>query len=128
MHPWKLNQTWSVGGLLQAGFAEDSDFLIILTHSGRGIFNCLTGEKVARDHTGGYEFFNQVKLTVQGFGPLEGQIISTSGLYGGGMLRVTEDYWEIENEAEKSRIYLKTPTKTEERVPQQDPNREYPSI
>src|SRR5215813_7675697 len=128
MNPWQLNQTWSVGGLLQAGFAEDSDFLIILTHSGRGIFNCLTGEKVARDHTGGYEFFNQVKLTVQGFGPLEGQIISTSGLYGGGMLRVTEDYWQVENDAQNSRIYLKPPTNTEDRFPEAIPIGDYRAV
>ena len=70
MHPWKHKQTWSVGGLWQVGFAEDSDLLIVLTHSGRGIFDCLTGERVARDYTECYEFFNQVKLTVQDFGPL----------------------------------------------------------
>jgi len=125
VHPWKHNQTWSVGGLWQVGFAEDSDLLIVLTHSGRGIFDCLTGERVARDYTEGYEFFNQVKLTVQGFGPLEGQLIHTSGLYGGGLLRLTEDYWQVEDDAKNSRIYLRPPSNSEDHFTEAAPIGDY---
>ena len=83
--PWGRRQgTWIVGGALQVGYAEDSDLLLVLSHAGRGVFDCLTGEKVARDRDKDPGTFDLRKLTVRGFGPLEGRIIRTAGLWGAG--------------------------------------------
>jgi hypothetical protein len=49
VHPWKKIANHAVGGLFQIGYAEDSDLLLVLSHNGRGIFDCLTGERIARD-------------------------------------------------------------------------------
>ena len=97
--PWKRCVTWSVGGLFQVGYAENSDLLLVLSSQGRGIFNCLTGEKVARDYEEAHDFFDPIRLLAQGFGPLEDRRIRMAGLFGGGLPLTTEDEWGLEEEA-----------------------------
>lgn len=70
--PWvRRTGLWIVGGALQVGYAEDSDLLLVFSHAGRGIFDCLTGERLARDRHDGMAAFDLTKLTVESFGPLE---------------------------------------------------------
>jgi hypothetical protein len=97
--PWRHHTTWAVGGLFQVGYAENSDLLLVLSSQGRGIFNCLTGEKVARDYEEAHEYFDPIRLIAQGFGPLEGKSIRMAGLFGGGLPLTTEDEWGLEEEA-----------------------------
>ena len=97
--PWKLLTTWAVGGLIQVGYAEDSDLLLVLSHQGRGVFDCKTAEKVARDYDDMYEQFNPTKFTATGFGPLGGQAIRMAGLFGGGLPRSAEGEWFLSEEA-----------------------------
>lgn len=94
--PWKCCATWAVGGLFQVGYAENSDLLLVLSSQGRGIFDCLTGEKVARDYEEAHDFFDPIRLLAQGFGPLEGKSIRMAGLFGGGLPLTTEDGWGLE--------------------------------
>jgi hypothetical protein len=88
-----------VGGLFQVGYAENSDLLLVLSHNGRGIFDCLTGERVARAYEEAHDFFDPIRLLAQGFGPLEGQSIRMAGLFGGGLPRSTKDQWFLEEVA-----------------------------
>jgi hypothetical protein len=97
--PWKKLQTWPVGGLFQVGYAEGSDLLLVLSWHGRGIFNCLTGEKVARDYAEAHDSFDPVKLTAQGFGPLEGQTVPVVGSFGGELPHATADGWVLEEQS-----------------------------
>ncbi len=97
--PWKHCATWPVGGLFQVGYAENSDLLLVLSSQGRGIFDCLTGEKLARDYVEAHDFFDPIRLLAQGFGPLEGKSIRMAGLFGGGLPLTTKDEWFLEEEA-----------------------------
>jgi hypothetical protein len=116
--PWKHLITWAVGGLFQVGYDENSDLLLVLSSQGRGIFDCLTGERVARDHDEAHDYFDPIRLLAQGFGPLEGKTIRMAGLFGGGLARSTEDGWFVEEQtrAWPTRSILLTPPTVEESV------------
>jgi hypothetical protein len=92
--PWKLVATFAVGGLRSVGFDRESENLLIVSSQGRGVIDCLTGEKVARDYEEFYE--NETSLEAQGIGILSGRTIRMSGLFGGGLPSITEDGWQIE--------------------------------
>ncbi len=97
--PWKNLPTWPVGGLFQVGYAADADLLLVLSSNGRGVFDGLTGAKIARDYQEAHDFFDPVKLTAQGFGALEGQTIRMAGLFGGGLPLTTLDGWGLEEQS-----------------------------
>lgn len=97
--PWRLLPVFAVGGLFQVGYAEDSDLLLVLSSQGRGVFDCATGEKLARDSADSHDFFDPVRLTADGFGPLAGQRIRTGGLLGGGLPLTTSDGWCLDVQA-----------------------------
>lgn len=94
--PWKHVKTWPISGLVQMGYSENSDLLLVLSAQGAGVFDCLTGEKIARDYADIYTTFNSINLIASGIGPLAGVSIRTSGLFGGELKRSTEDNWQIE--------------------------------
>ena len=72
---------------------RDTDNLLIVSHSGRGVVDCSTGEKSARDYENYYE--NQY-LEAEGIGCLSGKIIKMAGLFGGGLPISTQDDWSLE--------------------------------
>jgi hypothetical protein len=97
--PWRCHPVYAVGGLFQAGYAAGADLVLVLSSQGRGVFDCLTGEKLARDYADVYESFDPIRLTAGGIGPLEGQAVRVAGLYGGGLPLTTSDGWLLEVQA-----------------------------
>jgi hypothetical protein len=97
--PWRSHPVYAVGGLFGVGYAAGSDLLLVLSSQGRGVFNCLTGEKLARDYQEAHDFFDPVRLTAAGFGPLAGQSVRVAGLFGGGLPLTTLDGWCLEAQA-----------------------------
>ena len=97
--PWQRLPVYAVGGLFQVGYAAGSDLLLVLSLQGRGVFDCLTGSRLARDHVKAHEFFDQIRLTASGIGPLEGQTVRVAGVYGGGLPLTTSDGWRLETGA-----------------------------
>jgi hypothetical protein len=93
--PWKGAVNFAVGGLTDVGFGDSSDLLICISSSGRGVFNCVTGAKVARDDNSEFEF-DTGNLLVEGIGPLSGKKIRTAGIAGGGLTIGTHDGWTVE--------------------------------
>jgi hypothetical protein len=93
--PWKLAATVAVGGLRSLGFDQESENLLIVSSQGRGVIDCLTGEKIARDDEEFYE--GETKLEAQGIGILRDRTIRMSGLFGGGLPIITEDGWQLES-------------------------------
>jgi hypothetical protein len=93
--PWKLVATLAVGGLRSVGFDRASENLLVVSSQGRGVIDCLTGEKVARDDEEFYE--NETSLEAQGIGILGDRTIRMSGLFGGGLPSITEDGWQLES-------------------------------
>jgi hypothetical protein len=120
---WSHKNTYAIGGLENIGYADNSDNLIVLSSQGRGIFNCVTGEKINRDSIDWWSQFDELTSTINGFGLLENAIIKTSGLYGKYLLpKETTDGWSLvkrENEFDDhpfeknlvTKIFLASPTK-----------------
>jgi hypothetical protein len=92
--PWKLVSTVVIGGLRSLGFDQESENLLIVSSQGRGVIDCLTGEKTARDDEEFYE--GETNLEAQGIGILSDRTIRMAGLFGGGLPIITEDGWQLE--------------------------------
>jgi hypothetical protein len=92
--PWKLVATFTIGGLRSVGFDRESENLLVLSSQGRGVIDCLIGEKIARDYDEFYE--NETNLEAQGIGILRDRTIRMAGLFGGGLPITTEDGWQLE--------------------------------
>jgi hypothetical protein len=97
--PWRRLPASAVGGLFQVGYAAGTDLLLVLSSQGRGVFDCISGEKVARDYAEAHDFFDPIRLTAVGFGPLSGQTGHMAGLFGGGLPLTTLDGWGLEVQA-----------------------------
>ena len=94
--PWQ-SHTAIIATLIAIGYAKDSDLLLAISETGRGIFNCLTGEKVARDrNTNESEWHDKKHLVGLGIGPLDKQEIRLAGDGGGGLKTSTSDGWRLE--------------------------------
>lgn len=93
---WQIKTIVSVGGLESVGFDRHSDNLLIVSSQGRGVIDCSTGEKTARDYNDDWDFKKYYRyLKADGIGDLAGQSITMAGLYGGGLPLCTEDGWEL---------------------------------
>jgi hypothetical protein len=89
---WTHKNTFAIGGLENVGFADNGDFLLVLSSQGMGIFNCLTGEKLGRKYDAWWPEFNQEDFSIKGFYSLSDSVIKTCGMYGENILsRKTPD-------------------------------------
>ncbi len=95
MSPWKSSGGSAVGGLEAVGYAENSDLLLVVSSSGRGVFDCVTGERVARDYDTSDSWYDWAHLLALGIGPLEGQMIRLAGMDGGGLIAATTDGYRL---------------------------------
>ncbi|GGX39491.1 hypothetical protein GCM10010515_02400 [Streptomyces fructofermentans] len=103
-----------VGGLLGIGFATDPgtgrDLVMTVSHDGHGLFDAVTGEKVARDpdpYPEGGTPDAAADLSCPGPGPLAGSRVRIAGLFGGGLHTTTGDGWTLE---------VVTPARPDERI------------
>lgn len=94
--PWRRIGAFGVGGLTEVGFGTESDLLLVISPQGRGVFDCESGEKVARNRDEG-DWQDTFALEADGIGPLAHRRIRTSGLSGGGLPLCTRDGWTVEN-------------------------------
>lgn len=92
--PWRRVAIVAVGGLRSIGFDRGSELLLVVSSAGRGVIDCRSGEKVARDYDDFYE--DEQFLEADGIGPLQGQTVRVSGLFGGGLPISTQDGWSVE--------------------------------
>jgi len=98
-HPYGV----PVGGLLGIGFASDPgtghDLVMVVSHDGHGLFDAVTGEKIARDRDPDPEDSTPdavADLSCPGLGPIAGSRVHIAGLFGGGLHSTTEDGWCVE--------------------------------
>lgn len=91
--PWRVVTRVAVGGLEGVGFADAAELLLVISSSGTGVFDCRSGERVARDESSDLD---SVNLVASGIGPLAGQRVRMAGLNGGGLPNGTSDGWGIE--------------------------------
>ncbi|MFD8297169.1 hypothetical protein ACFV13_13220 [Streptomyces bauhiniae] len=102
--PWRPvgEGTVPVGGLLGIGFAvhpeTGRDLVMVVSSSGHGLFDAVTGERLARDHdpdpeTGTPDL--SPDLTCPGLGPVAGTPIPIAGLFGGGLHSGSGTGWTV---------------------------------
>lgn len=101
--PWRPVVFVPVGGLLGIGFAShpDSghDLVMVVSHDGHGLFDAVTGEKIARDRDPDPEDSTPdavADLSCPGLGPITGGRVHIAGLFGGGLHTTTADGWTLE--------------------------------
>ncbi|MFF7725480.1 hypothetical protein [Streptomyces sp. NPDC008001] len=102
--PWRQVYDYriAVGGLLGIGFAVDPrsghDLVMTVSTSGHGLFDAVTGEKIARDRDPADDSCtpeDTPDLTCPGLGPVAGSRIHIAGLFGGGLHAGTGDGWTV---------------------------------
>lgn len=95
--PWSEVAVHAVGGLTEVGFADDTDLLLAVSSNGRGVFDCRSGQLVARDRTEpDNSWHDERRLRAFGIGPLDGRLVRLSGLHGGGLLNSGRDGWWVD--------------------------------
>ena len=95
---WQM-RTFAVGGLWAVGFGANSDLLLVISVNGRGVFDCVSGERVARDPSDD-DAYDEDSETAAGIGPLAGARIEICGANGGIVTRrrlplTTHDGWVV---------------------------------
>ncbi len=90
--PWVEMVTRAIGGLTEVGFAGPG-VLLVVSHQGRGLFDCATGERLARDGSDAPDWFDPSGPSSMGIGPYEGVWVPVAGLAGGSLRRDTDDGW-----------------------------------
>ncbi|ANW22609.1 hypothetical protein [Streptomyces clavuligerus] len=103
--PWKPvpDGGIAVGGLLGIGFAAHPDtghdLVMVVSSAGHGLFDAVTGEKIARDRDPDPDTSTpdaHPDLTCPGLGPLAGVPVRIAGLFGGGLHTTTPDGWTMD--------------------------------
>ncbi|MEV6952968.1 hypothetical protein [Streptomyces sp. NPDC051183] len=103
--PWRpvLSERIPVGGLLGIGFAlapdDGRDLVMVVSRDGHGLFDAVTGEKIARDRDpapDGSTPDSVPDLSCPGLGPVAATRVRIAGLFGGGLHTTTEDGWTLE--------------------------------
>lgn len=103
--PWQpvSEQRTPIGGLLGIGFAihpdDGRDLVMVVSHDGHGLFDAVSGEKLARDRDPDPDTSTpdaSPDLTCPGLGPITGTSVQIAGLFGGGLHRTTPDGWALD--------------------------------
>lgn len=98
--PWRPVPAQRTGGITDVGFGRPSraegltapDLLLVASSTGKGVFDCASGQRVYRDHE---ETYPDDSLVREGIGPLEGVQVTMAGLWGGGLRTTTDDGWAV---------------------------------
>ncbi|MEU4129677.1 hypothetical protein [Streptomyces wuyuanensis] len=103
--PWQpvLDHRIAIGGLLGIGFAVNpdtgQDLVMVVSSAGHGLFDAVTGEKIARDRDPDPATSTpdaHPDLTCPGLGPLAKTPVRIAGLFGGGLHSTTSDGWTLD--------------------------------
>lgn len=103
--PWRpvIDRRTSIGGLLCVGFAvhpeAGHDLVMVVSVDGHGLFDAVTGEKIARDRDPAPDTSTpdaHPDLTCPGLGPVAGVPVRMAGLFGGGLHSTTPDGWTLD--------------------------------
>ncbi|WP_068902461.1 hypothetical protein [Planomonospora sphaerica] len=98
--PWRSLTPIAVGGLSCVGFGtlpgSPDDLLLVVSSNGRGLFDCATGTRIARDPDPDAGWPDTHELAHEGIGPLSGVFVPVAGLWGGGLHTTTPDGWTLD--------------------------------
>jgi hypothetical protein len=91
--PWKRVPI-RMSSVVAAGFGANSELLAVLTHSGLGIVDAVTG-KIVTMSTEETESVSPIPVSITGIGPLSGERVALAGIWGGGLKTMTLDGWVL---------------------------------
>ncbi|MFF1870400.1 hypothetical protein [Kitasatospora herbaricolor] len=103
--PWRpvLDSRTPIGGLQGIGFGihpeNGRDLVMVVSTDGHGLFDAVTGEKIARDRDPDPDTStpdDSRDLTCPGLGPLAGTPVQIAGLFGGGLHSGSGDGWAVD--------------------------------
>ncbi|MGW0740611.1 hypothetical protein ACWD3I_11970 [Streptomyces sp. NPDC002817] len=105
--PWRpvFEDCAPVGGLLGIGFAthpeNGRDLVMVVSVDGHGLFDAVTGERIARDRDPDPDAEECGRdappgLSCPGLGPIAGRRVYVAGLLGGALHTGTGDGWVLE--------------------------------
>ena len=103
--PWQpvRDRRTPLGGLLVMVFADQpargQALELVLPRDGHGLFDAVTGDKIARDRDPDPETSTpdaHPDLTCPGLGPIAGVPVRIAGLFGGGLHSTTPDGWTLD--------------------------------
>lgn len=118
--PWRCVRDGiiPVGGLLGIGFGlhpeTGHDLAMVVSSSGHGLFDAVTGEKIAREYDPDPATStpdDAADLACPGLGPLAGTRVPIAGLFGGGLHSTSGDGWTVDviaAEWPNERVFLST--------------------
>lgn len=96
-----MNRYLHIGGVVAVGFDSSRDYLLVITHSGRGVFSTNTWERIARS----YELAYPEEGCGIGIGPIEGEVIPITEMnYEMGQMTVDDPLGRFVLECESSGI------------------------
>jgi hypothetical protein len=75
--PWELHKKFIVGGVTSVGIDPSSRYLVVVSHSGRGLFKLSDAKRIARDDQVFGPWYYGAEC--EGFGPLHGTKIPIFG-------------------------------------------------
>lgn len=93
--PWNLVSSSVVGGLMQVGYADGTDDLLVVSSQGRGLFDCITGKRIARDNDESFPNSDKSEMTAPGIGTHAKTTFRLAGLQGGGLATCTRSGWGL---------------------------------
>lgn len=100
-----LDRRTPIGGLQGIGFpvhpGNGHDLVMVVSSDGHGLFDAVTGEKIARDRDPDPAPDTRTPdthpdLTCPGLGPIAGVPVRIAGLFGGGLHSTTPDGWTLD--------------------------------
>lgn len=92
-----------IGGVVGVGFDPTGEYLLVITHSGRGVFSTRTWERIARST----ELAYPVGGIGNGIGPIAGQAIPVNDMnYNTGEMRVVSPDGRFVLQCESSGIHV----------------------
>ena len=90
-----------VGGVVAMGLSRDGDYLLVVSHSGRGVYSACDWKRVARDDELSYPENGEAI----GIGPIVGERVQVTEMnYGTGQLRLETPDGRMQLEYESGTI------------------------
>ncbi len=89
MSSWDRSWVAPVGGLSEIAVDSSERYVLIVSPSGRGLYDLATGERVARDRAQpryDSDWLDEKKRRVRGIGPLASEWLDAVGLWGGSLI------------------------------------------
>ncbi|MDL2323720.1 hypothetical protein LJC61_01030 [Ruminococcaceae bacterium OttesenSCG-928-A16] len=82
---WSERTGLAISGLTYVAFDDESRYLLIVSSSGRGVFDLQLGQMVARDKSTNEDWLDEQRLLCNGIGPIQNKKLRITGIGGGGL-------------------------------------------